>query len=155
MHEDVQEIAEIIDSTSWGSEFSWEELTEIARYMELVRRGKGRTIFKEGDTNNYLGLVVEGMVAVYKGATTEHDHRLTVVNKGKTFGEMSLLDSQPRSATVVASTDVTLLIMNEKNFKKLLKINPSLALPLVLKMAMLLSQRLRRTSNWLVDFDHD
>jgi len=155
MNEDVQKIAEMIDSTTWGREFSWEEITEFACYMEVMKRGKGRTIFSEGETNNYLALVVEGIVTVYKGATTDPDHRLTVVNKGKTFGEMSLLDSQPRSATVVAATDVKLLLMSEQNFKKLLKENTDLALQLLLKIATLLSQRLRQTSNWLVDFDHD
>ena len=148
----ISKRAEMIDSTSWGSGFNWSQLTELAIYMEYFEVMKGEILLREGEKSRYLTLVVEGVLAVNKGETTDISQRIAVVNQGGTFGEMSLFDNEPRSATVVAATDAKLLIMNEKDFNSMVNKTPALAILFVMKIAKLLSQRLRRTSGRLVDF---
>lgn len=148
-------VAEMIDSTRWGDGFSWRQLVELSQYMELREYSKGEIILREGERNNYMTLVIAGVVAVNKGNTIDIANRLAVIEPGRTFGEMSLLDGGPRSASVIAATDVKLLVITEKNFSQLLQKTPALGLLVMLKIAKLLSQRLRRTSGRLVDFHHE
>lgn len=144
--------AEMIDSTTWGSGFNWSQLMELAIYMEYKEVRKGEILLREGEKSRYLTLVVEGVLSINKGDTPFVLHRIAVVNQGGAFGEMSLFDTEPRSATVVAVTDAKLLIMSEGNFNSMINKTPALGIQFMLKMAKLLSQRLRRTSGRLVDF---
>ena len=67
--------------------------------------GAGDVIFSQGDAGTSMYIVVEGEVDV------SYDERRSVrLGVGESFGEMSLIDKRPRSATVTAATDVTLAI---------------------------------------------
>ena len=151
----VAAVAKMIDTTPWSKGFAPNQLTELARHMELHEVKKNEIIFEEGEQSNYLTLVVEGILAITKGGSIDAANRIAVVNKGRTFGEMSLLEAEPRSATVVAATDARLLIMYEGQFNTMLRKSPEIGVQFMIKIARLLSQRLRQTSNRLADFTHE
>lgn len=151
----ITAIAQMIGATVWGEGFAADQLIEIARHMELHEVKRNEIVFEEGEQSNYLTLVVEGILAITKGGSTDPANRIAVVNKGRTFGEMSLLEAEPRSATVVAATDARLLIMYEGQFNSMLRKSPIIGVQFMIKIARLLSQRLRQTSNRLADFTHE
>ena len=99
-----------------------------------------------------MALVVVGEVKVYKEASTGEKQLLASVGKGKTLGEMSMLDGQLRSATAIASVDTTALLMPRERFDQLCRSFPALGLKLTLTVATMMSQRLRSTSGVLVDY---
>ena len=108
----------------------------------LVRPGvptrffaKGDTIFREGEQGDQFFVVVRGQVEIRSG-----NRRLEIVDRKGIFGEMALIDDGPRSATVVALTDVTVAAMKEKQFLFLVKHTPFFAL----KVMRVLAMRLRR-----------
>lgn len=70
---------------------------------------------------------------------------MSLVRKGRSFGEMSLMDSESRSADAVATQNGSVLVMRELDFKRLMLDRPALAAQLLLKLGKLLSQRLRNT----------
>jgi CRP/FNR family transcriptional regulator, cyclic AMP receptor protein len=96
---------------------------------------KGDTIFKEGDQGDQFYVVVRGQVEIRSG-----NRRLEILGRNGIFGEMALIDDSPRSATVVALTDVTVAAMKEKQFLFLVKHAPFFAL----KVMRVLAMRLRR-----------
>jgi CRP/FNR family transcriptional regulator, cyclic AMP receptor protein len=96
---------------------------------------KGDTIFKEGDQGDQFYVVVRGQVEIRSG-----NRRLEILGQNGIFGEMALIDDSPRSATVVALTDVTVAAMKEKQFLFLVKHAPFFAL----KVMRVLARRLRR-----------
>ena len=72
---------------------------------------EGQTIFREGDRGDEFFVVVRGEVEIRSG-----NRHLETLGQNSIFGEMALIDDSPRSATVVALTDVTVAPIKEKHF---------------------------------------
>lgn len=95
----------------------------------------GQAIFTKGETGDVMYVVSEGEVEVLvRGQVIE------TVGVGGIVGEMALIDASPRSATVVAKTDCTLVPVDSKRFERLVSYNPFFAL----QVMRVLAQRLRR-----------
>ena len=150
--EGIKERAEMLESTLWVSELSWEELDILARYFYVSRKEKGATVFREGDRENYMCLIVQGSVQVLKKDVKQREKVMLVIGKGKVFGEMMLFDGEPRSATIISADRTVLLILSRENLESLMKDVPKLASKLLWKLGRMLSQRLRMTSGKLVEF---
>jgi CRP/FNR family cyclic AMP-dependent transcriptional regulator len=97
----------------------------------------GDVIFREGDEANELFAIKSGQVRVQIGNRT-----VTQLGQDNIFGEMALIDSEPRSATVTAITDTELVPVTEKQFLFLVSQTPFFAL----KVMRVLAQRLRATN---------
>ena len=108
--------------------------------VETRRVRAGGVIFREGEQADELFVIKSGYVRIQSGNRTMAD--LTTDN---IFGEMALIDSEPRSATAVAITDVELVPVSEKQFLFLVSQAPYFAL----KVMRTLAQRLRVTNKVL------
>ena len=97
----------------------------------------GDVIFREGDEAKELFVIKSGQVRIQIGNRT-----VTELGQDSIFGEMALIDSEPRSATAVAITDVELVPVSEKQFLFLVSQTPYFAL----KVMRVLAQRLRVTN---------
>lgn len=97
----------------------------------------GDVIFREGDEAKELFVIKSGQVRIQIGNRT-----VTELGQDSIFGEMALIDSEPRSATAVAVTDVELVPVTEKQFLFLVSQTPHFAL----KVMRVLAQRLRVTN---------
>jgi CRP/FNR family transcriptional regulator, cyclic AMP receptor protein len=148
----LQERAKMLETTQWANEFSWNEIENIAKYLYISRTVKGSAIFNEGSRNADMYLIVEGSVAVVKEDVSNREKVLSVITKGKVFGEMALFDGQPRSAKVIATDDATMLVLSRDNMNRLIDDIPKLAAKLLLKLGALISYKLRMTSGILVDY---
>ena len=132
--------------------FQRQELTYLAQHMKAYLARAGTTIFREGDSNCYLSVLVHGRVCVYK-EDAEHNHKLlTVIPPGKIFGEISVVDDFPYSASVIAETNATLLLMSRESFRLCVDDKPVLGVRLLGLIARLLSARLRASSGQLVEY---
>jgi CRP-like cAMP-binding protein len=147
----VFEKSELIEATAWGKGFSFEQIKKMARYMDLYKVKRKAVLFSEGEKKAYLVLIARGHVDVIKFDTHNKPKKITTLGPGKTIGEMSLIDGEPRSASAVASTEATLLVMTAANFAALNKDLPGIGLILALKIAKQMSQYLRLTSGRLID----
>ena len=109
---------------------------EILRREPDVRAFKqGDTIFKAGDAGGCMYAVVDGTVEIrIHGAAIEQ------ISAGGVFGEMGLIDGQPRSADAVAATDCSLAIIGERRFLRLVEQMPQFAL----QVMRVITERLRR-----------
>ncbi len=97
----------------------------------------GSTIFREGDEAKELFVIKSGQVRIQIGNRT-----ITELGADSIFGEMALIDSEPRSATAVATTDVELVPVSERQFLFLVGQTPYFAL----RVMRVLAQRLRVTN---------
>ena len=111
-----------------------EDLVEIAAITTEVAAEESEEVFREGDRGDALYLVVEGSVRVERG-----DRTLAVLGVRDVFGEMSLLDADPRSATAVAASSLTLLRIGRDEFTAVLRERPEVAAGVL----RVLSRRLR------------
>jgi CRP-like cAMP-binding protein len=123
-----------LKSVDLFSGLSGEELAPVAAIAIEEQREAGEDILREGELADSLYLLVEGRVRIHRGGQT-----LAVLHEREAFGEMAILDPAPRSATVTAETDVTLLKLSELEFRELLEEKHQLALGII----QVLTRRLR------------
>ena len=97
----------------------------------------GSIIFREGDEARELFVIKSGEVRIQIGNRT-----ITELGPDSIFGEMALIDNEPRSATAIALTDVEMVAVSEKQFLFLVGQTPYFAL----KVMRVLAQRLRATN---------
>ncbi|RUQ32351.1 MAG: cyclic nucleotide-binding domain-containing protein [Candidatus Competibacteraceae bacterium] len=146
MDDAAQRVAEMLDATSWAKDFSWPQMLVLGRYFKPYAIQAGLLLFDEGSKGGSMGILIKGSIDIYKA-----NQRIATLNPGRTYGEMSLIDHQPRSAKAIVNTDSELLIIDQAMFERLSDDHPRLALRVVLKIAYFLSQNLRKTSGELSD----
>ncbi len=148
-----KKIAELLDETQWADELSWSELRVLSEYIHPYWARKGAMIFSEGTVDRSMGILVKGEINITK-TDGIHDRQnvIATLKPPQTFGEMSLIDSEPRSATAVAAGNALILFVSKDSFERLAKEQPALAYKVVWKIARLMSQRLRKTSGQLVEY---
>ena len=109
----------------------------LQRSGESAEHPAGEVIFSEGDPADRMYLVSGGSVALSIG-----DQLVETVGPGGLFGEMAVIDREPRSATAVAETDVTIVSIDKRRFWFLVQETPYFA-EIVMRV---MAQRLRRQS---------
>ncbi|MBN1959497.1 MAG: cyclic nucleotide-binding domain-containing protein [Deltaproteobacteria bacterium] len=114
-----------------------EELSEIAAITEEVEYAASQVIFREGDHGDAMYLIVDGSVKVHSG-----EQVFATLGLRQCFGEMSILDAQPRSATVTACDDLTLLKIKRDDFADILAEKPEISQAII----QVLTRRLRETN---------
>ena len=114
-----------------------EELAQIAEIAEEQPLAAGDPVFAEGEPGDALYLIVEGKVKVHKG-----DKQLVQLSVRDVFGEMAVLDSEPRSASVTVLDDALLLKIGRDDFRDILSERPEIAMGVI----KVLSGRLRVTN---------
>ena len=103
-----------------------EVLADIAALLEEENFEKGQYIVNEGDLGKELFMIVKGEVDVIAGGNV-----VAVMKDGAGFGEMALIDNQPRSADIVAKNDVLVLKMESDDFLEILKQREEVALGVI------------------------
>ncbi|MEI8056582.1 MAG: Crp/Fnr family transcriptional regulator [Actinomycetes bacterium] len=115
--------------------------------MDERRLLKGEVLFSEGDSGDRLYVVTEGKVKLSHSSGDGRETLLAVMGEGEMFGELSLFDPGPRTATVTALTDTTALGLGHAALRPWLTGRPEVAEALLQALA----QRLRRTNEALSD----
>ena len=117
------------------SGFDENELRRVADLSRIVEAPQGTVVTQIGEPGDSFFVIIDGTVEVRTpvGAASQ-------LHPGDFFGEMSLLDGEPRSATIVATTDLRLLIVDRIHFWRLLEETPDL----IRRILTILSRRVRR-----------
>jgi CRP-like cAMP-binding protein len=115
------------------------DLREIADLLIDRKFPKNATIFEEGVGGDYMYVIQEGQVKVTKMSEDGREKILEILGPGDFFGEMALLDREPRSASIKTTLRCVLLALSRKDFVDLLRRNPDIAMELI----RVLSRRLR------------
>ncbi len=105
----------------------------------------GEFVFREGETANYAYVLVEGSVEIVK-STGEGYLTLTTIEKGAIFGEMALIDGQPRSAGARVSKDAVITEVNAQTFLHYIQGNPTAALNIMKRLSVQLREANKQVS---------
>ena len=119
------------------TELSKRDLQALARSAKEVRHREGAILAREGESGIGFFLILDGTAAV-----TVRGRDRAKMGPGDFFGEISLLDNGPRSATVTAATPIHVMGLTQWVFKRLVESNPTIAL----KMLKTMAARLRASS---------
>lgn len=118
------------------SQIPSEDLSQIALITDEIRAEEGEQIFHEGDPGDTMFFVIDGHVRIHSG-----DDELAVLSTRQVFGEMALLDSEPRSATATALSVVRLLRIQRDDFHEIIAQKGEISQGII----KVLTRRLRRT----------
>ena len=125
------------------SDLDNEALEQLGRYAKHTMLKRGATIFSKGDPGNSLYAVVAGTVKISISSPDGRNAILNLVGPGETFGEMSVLDGQTRSADAIANTNCEIYVIDRRDFLPFMRNQPALSM----KFIELLCTRLRWTSD--------
>ena len=143
-----------------------EEANILSGSMLLVHAEAGQVLIREGDTGEWMLVLLRGTVDVTKavspraaaeqldGEDAPAFSRIAVIQRGAAFGEMSMLDSEPRFATCTAIEAVEAGVLGRRAIGELIRDHPAVGAKLLVKITQLMAQRLRNTSNHLVRLLH-
>jgi CRP/FNR family cyclic AMP-dependent transcriptional regulator len=118
-------------------------LERLARTLKVVHVLAGATLFKEGEDGRAMYVVLRGEVEVSKRSHRGTDARVALLGPGDWFGEMSIIDVQPRSACVLALAPTSLLEITTNDLDQLYRQDLKAYAIIVLNLARELSRRLR------------
>jgi CRP-like cAMP-binding protein len=103
------------------SKFSDPELKKLHSYGKMLKVRSKINIVIEGERSSGLYILMTGRVSVYKSDDSGHNlARFAILEEGASFGELSLFDDAPRSATVIAEVDSLLFYLDANDFHKFL-----------------------------------
>ena len=145
------ERARMLDETTWSRNLTWDLIQEISTYMAVYQIEANQLLFEEYARESYLCVIVSGAVSIIKEDSNSVQKVIHTIGAGKVLGEVALLDGHPRSATVTASKDTTVLIFTQAKLTEMIAKKPRVAIQFVLKISRDLSHRLRQTSGILID----
>ena len=125
------------------SELNEEQLGMIANLVIVKNFNRDETVVLEGDDSvQALYLIATGSVQVYMTGIDGRETILSFLERGDFFGEMSLIDGEPRSASVRTVTDATLLVIHRESFLSLIRRTPEIAMALMSELC----KRLRKAN---------
>ncbi len=133
---------ELLKTVPIFAELSEADMETLARLATRRRYPKDTVVFFENDEGDALFMILEGRIRVTILGDDGREIILTVLGPGDFFGEMSLLDQEPRSATAIAAEDTELVALHRADFQGLLSENPSISAALI----RVLNNRLRRAN---------
>ena len=136
------------------SDIDAQALKELSLLFEEKIFNQGEIIFEEGSIGNSMMIVTSGEVRVSQTSDSEMEEALIILKEGDVFGEMALIEGLPRSATIIAHTDVIIFEISRSSFLGYIEKDCKNGILIVLKLARILSSRLRETDNKLKAFVH-
>jgi CRP-like cAMP-binding protein len=128
-----------------------EVLVKLAQTLHVVEVTPGATLFKEGEDGRAMYVVLRGEVEVCKRSHKGTDARVALLGPGDWFGEMSIVDVQPRSASIRALAPASLLCVTTYDLDQLYRQDLKAYAIIVLNLARELSRRLRVADGVLAD----
>jgi diguanylate cyclase (GGDEF)-like protein len=147
----VKKTAHFLKTIHIFSSLTDEEIKSIAKKLSLLKVKKGDIICKQGDKGNELYIIREGefngSIQLPSGKLKE----IVTFHAGDFFGEMSIFENAPRSATCLANNEGAIYRLHKKDFFSLIQSEPEIAIKIMYRMLNITTQRLRTTSKFLSD----
>ncbi len=127
------------------------ELEAVSKIVKKKDFKLGETVFRDSEDGNSLYLIKKGEVKACKTAPDGELFTLTLMKDGDIFGEMSFLDGRPRSATIVAISDLETYVLEKKDFDTLVESNPRMVFKLLKNIIFIIHSIVRGMNSRYVE----
>ena len=137
-------------------EFKEHEINIFSTYLTREEFHEGDFVFRQGDKGDTLFFVVKGSVEISINLEGEiRNKRLETISRGTVFGEMALLDGNPRSANAQARENLICYCLNRNGYDAIKADFPHIAISLLSGVGRLISNRLRMTNEMIFCWSHN
>src|SRR5437764_10687219 len=144
------QIQALIPKCTLLEHFSLGEVSTLAHFMDMYRAETGMEIIREGDGGDFMLMLVQGKVEVHKRDRWNTPQLLATVEAGRTLGEMSMIDGEARCATCIAAEPTLIAVLDRESLARIIAEQPLLGAKILMELVLMLSQRLRSTSERLL-----
>jgi CRP/FNR family transcriptional regulator, cyclic AMP receptor protein len=134
---------ELLRTVPLFSELSDDAITSLGHLAARRRYPRDTVVFFENEEGDCLFMILEGRIKVTILGDDGREIILTMLGPGDLFGEMALLDNEPRSATAIAVEESELLLLQRSDFQAVVGENPGISVALI----KVLTARLRRANH--------
>jgi CRP/FNR family transcriptional regulator, cyclic AMP receptor protein len=145
LSEDAREVLFLPDA-------SQDDWSKLLAHTETRSFRSGDTVIRQGEVERALYLLTDGRLEVERAPREGKASALKVIEAPTVVGEMSFLDSQPRSATLRALTDGRMLRLSIESFDALAAREPRLGRDVLFELGRILAYRLRLASDFIADW---
>lgn len=148
----ADELHGLMSKTPLFSGLDMNETKKLGAFMYVYDCPAGLTLINEGETGDFMLLLMDGMVDVLRRNRYNYPSRIAVAHSGHALGEMSMFDGEPRFASCVTLESCRVSVLTRDALMLVLQEEPTLGSKILLKLVQLLSERLRQTSAKLVSY---
>ena len=127
------------------------ELTALGLTLRERVLRRGQVLFHEGEVGEEMFIVVRGSIVISKPVKERVEQVLARMGPGDFFGEMSLFDRSPRSATVQADSDAALLALDREALRRLTELSPRAAAAFFYALVHVFIERLRQSGDLVAE----
>jgi CRP-like cAMP-binding protein len=132
--------------------FNLAEVGLLSQFMQVYRAEPGAEIIREGETGDFMVFLIEGGIEVFKQDRWNAPRLIALIAPGQSFGEMSMIDGEPRFASCVSAETCMMAVLSRDSLARIILEQPTLGAKILMELAHMLSQRLRQTSSRLLDY---
>lgn len=144
-------IYELKDKMQIFQFISNDEIEKLVPCFEIATYPAGTVIFKEGDLGDFIGFVISGKLEVKKQTDFKGKQIvLALLGKGSFAGDLSMIDEQPRTATIMALEDSALLILGSQTLNSFIEKHPDTGVKILKGVIRTISIRLTKTIERLI-----
>ncbi len=139
----IENVAEVIGHIALFDDFSEEEIRALAHYMTCYAAPKDYTLLTEGDSGDFLLLILSGASFVQKNIEGLGQHNIAEIGVGSVLGEMSLVDGHQRFASCVTTMPTTFAVLTRASMNEILVYSPRLGNKFLLIILQMMAERIR------------
>lgn len=132
--------------------FSLAEILLLSRFMLVYRADPGAELIREGEAGDFMVLLIEGRIEVFKQDRQNAPRLIALITPGQSFGEMSMIDGEPRFASCIAAESCLVAVLTREELARIILEQPVLGAKILMELVLMLSQRLRLTSSKLIAY---
>ena len=148
----TQTVIEFIANVPLFDSMEQNELEVAARHMKLIPFSDGDILFREWEKGDYACFIVDGTLDVMKRCDGDRYKTVTSLERGKSIGELSIVENFPRLVTLKARTRGWVVTFSREDFESLLKAYTEIGIKILKGIIGLLGHNLRKTSSRLSDY---
>ncbi len=146
------ELFQLMSKTPLFAGLDLADTQKLGAFMYVYECAAGVNLINEGETGDFMLLLMDGMVDVLRRNRYNYPSRIAVAHAGHALGEMSMFDGEPRFASCTTLERCRVAVLTRDALMLVLQEEPRLGSKIMLKLVQLLSERLRQTSAKLVSY---
>jgi CRP/FNR family cyclic AMP-dependent transcriptional regulator len=148
----VDRIHGLITFSPLFENFNLAEIRALSQFMQAYRTEPGVEIIREGEAGDFMVFLIEGRIEVFKQDRWNAPRLIAVIAPGQSFGEMSMIDGEPRFASCIAAEPCWIAVLSRDSLARIILEQTTLGAKILMELVLMLSQRLRKTSSRLLAY---
>ena len=150
--DNIQEMLEFILNVPLFENLSREALKIVAAHMRFVELACGEILFNEWERADFMCFIERGSLDVMQKTGPDSYSVIRRLKRGRSLGEMSIIDNYPHKSTVCAGEDTRIAVFTQEHFEMILQQYPAIGIDILKSLSRFLSVQFKKVASRLFDY---